>query len=515
MTAGYLLGVDIGTYESKGVIARLDGRIEACAAVPHTLSMPQPGWVEHDADGVWWHDFLALTQALLAQTGLPAGEIAAVGCSGIGPDLLPLDRDGKPLRPAILYGIDTRATAEIAEMEARFGLERILAVSGNGLSSQSVGPKIAWLALHEPDVFDRTRHILTATGYLVFRLTGEAVIDHYTAATFAPLYNLRSQRWDEAMCAGTVDPAVLPRPGWPGTVAGRVTAAAAGETGLAAGTPVIVGTTDAAAEAVSVGVTAPGELMIMYGSTLFFIHVVDHLIIDPRLWAGVYLEPGDSYSLAAGMATAGSLTRWYRDQFGAGELAAEAAGGPNAYAALAAEAARVPPGSAGLLALPYFNGERTPIHDPLARGVIAGLTLTHTRAHMYRALLESVAYGIAHNLEAIRAAGGSTARAAAVGGGTKNALWLQIVSDVTGIPQSVAAETVGAAYGDCFLAGLGAGCFERLGDVKTWVKAAGTYEPCAANQARYAAYYAEFREWYPAVRERLHRLARLGMEQDG
>jgi xylulokinase len=515
MTASYLLGVDIGTYESKGVIADLSGRVVARAAVQHELSLPRPGWVEHDADGVWWHDFRALVAQLLARSGVAAGEIAAVGCSGIGPDLLPVDEKGRPLRPAILYGIDTRATAEIAELQARFGLEQILAVSGNALSSQSVGPKIAWLARHEPEIFRRTRHILTATGYLVYRLTGAAVIDHYTAATFAPLYNLHTQRWDEAMCAGIVDPAIMPRPMWPGTVAGQVSASAAAETGLTAGTPVIVGTTDAAAEAVSVGVTAPGELMIMYGSTLFFIHVVERLITDPRLWAGLYLEPTGSYSLAAGMATAGALTRWFRDQFGAPELAGEAAGGPIAYAALSAAAAATPPGSAGLLVLPYFNGERTPIHDPLARGVIAGLTLAHTRAHVYRALLEGVAYGIAHNLEVIRLAGGSTQRATAVGGGTKSRLWLQIVSDVTGVEQVVASETVGAAYGDCFLAGLGVGIFGCLADVKAWVKPAETIEPEATAHAMYERYYAEYRALYPAVRPQLHALANLGLETAG
>jgi xylulokinase len=511
MSAEYLLGIDIGTYESKGVLTTPAGQMIAQAAVAHELSLPKPGWVEHDADQIWWHDFCWLVQKLIQQSGVQSSEILAVGCSGIGPDLLPLDEQGQPLRPAILYGIDTRASAEIAELEQRIGIERIVSISGNGLSSQSVGPKILWLARNEPDVFQRTQHILTATGYLVFRLTGKCFIDNYTAATFAPLFNIHTLMWEEEMCQGIVDPQLLPEPAWSGQVAGEITPQAAEATGLRAGTPVVVGTTDAAAEAISVGVTDPGELMLMYGSTLFFIHVVDRLIIEPRLWTGVYLEDG-LWALAAGMATSGALTRWFRDQFAHHEMDAETKGGLNAYASLSEAAAQIPPGSQGLVVLPYFSGERTPIHDPLARGVIAGLNLSHTRAHVYRALLEGVAYGIAHNLEVIRESGGKTEQAVAVGGGTKSRTWLQIVSDVTGIKQIVPQQTLGAAYGDAFLAGLGIGKYEGLTDVKKWVQMAEVIQPDPENFLQYQKYYDEYRKMYPNLRDQLHRLAQLGQE---
>jgi xylulokinase len=509
MGAETFLGVDIGTYESKGVITDRDGKILSQASIPHELSLPKPGWAEHDADQVWWHDFRWLVKKLLSQSGIDSAAISAIGCSGIGPDLLPVDEAGQPLRPGILYGIDTRASSEIAELEARFGPESILEKTGNSLSSQSVGPKILWLARNEPDIFKRTRHILTATGYLVFRLTGKAFIDHYTAATFAPLYNIKKMEWDEAMCDGIIDPSRLPQPAWSGELAGQVTQEAAAQTGLRAGTPVVVGTTDAAAEAISAGVTDPGELMIMYGSTLFLIHVVDRLMVDPRLWAGVYLSPRN-WVLAAGMATSGSLTRWFRDQFSQGELAAEAAGGPNAYAALSQAAAQIPPGSQGLVVLPYFSGERTPIQDPLARGVIAGLTLSHTRAHVYRAVLEGVAYGIAHNLEVIREAGGTTQRATAVGGGTHSQTWLQIVSDVTGVEQTVPSQTIGAAYGDAFLAAFGLGCFQDLAQVKSWVQVKEIIRPDPQRHESYRPYYQSYRSIYADIKNQLHTLAGLG-----
>jgi xylulokinase len=509
MAREYFLGIDIGTYESKGVIVDAAGNVMAQAAVAHGLDIPRPGWAEHDADRVWWNDFCELSSGLLRQVPFPASDIRAVGCSGIGPDLLPVDDDGKPLRPAILYGIDTRAAAEIKDLEERIGLERLLEVTGNGLSSQSVGPKILWLARHEPEVYRQMCHILTAPGYLVFRLTGRYTLDMYTAPTFAPLFNLHTLNWDAGLCEGIVEPQVLPDPLWPAQVAGEITPAAASATGLAAGTPVITGTTDAAAEALSVGVTAPGEMMLMYGSTLFLIHVTDRLMVEPRLWSGVYLSAG-KWMLAAGMATSGALTRWFRDELAGVEYMREMEGGPNAYAALADTAAAVPPGSRGLLVLPYWSGERTPIHDPLARGVIAGLTLAHTRPHLYRAVLEGIAYGAAHNLEVIHAAGARTRRAVAVGGGTKNLLWLQIVSDVTGVEQVLPAQTIGAAYGDAFLAALGSGHFAQVDDIKSWVKESQVIKPDPTRHKTYQDYYREYRALYPSIKAHLHRLAQIG-----
>jgi xylulokinase len=512
METKYLLGIDIGTYESKGVLVNKNGHVLAFNSIPHVLSMPKPGWAEHDAETVWWNDFCFLSKYIIEKTGIDPAQIAGVGCSGIGPDLLPIDDAGKPLRPAILYGIDTRASEEIVELEQRFGLDRILAVSGNSLSSQSVGPKIVWLAKNEPDVWQKTRHILTATGFLVHRLTGLAFIDNYTAATFAPLYNINTLGWDAEMCQGIVDPAVLPVPDWPGKLAGTVLPEAAAETGLNPGTPVIIGTTDAAAEAVSIGVTQPGELMLMYGSTVFMIHVVNQLMIEPKLWTGVYLTD-TTWSLAAGMATTGSLTRWFRDNFAETELNKEASGGLNAYAVLSEIASHISPGSEGLVVLPYFSGERTPINDPLARGVIAGLTLSHTKAHMYRAILEGVAYGIAHNLEVIKAAGGTTNLAVAVGGGTKSNVWLQIVSDVTGVNQIIPDQTLGAAYGDAFLAGLGIGWFDHLDEVKNWVKPRLMVQPDETRYTLYQRYYQKYRDLYPKIKSDLNQLAQLGYEK--
>jgi xylulokinase len=508
-----LLGVDIGTYSSKGVICTPGGEVIATETVEHGLSLPRPGWAEHDADAVWWADFVAICRTLLG--GRVRGEdVGAVAASAIGACMLPVDRDGRPLRPAILYGIDTRAVAEIAWLNERFGDDAIFALGGAALTTQAIGPKILWLRRHEPDLFARTHKVLTASSYLVLRLTGEHVIDRHTAAYFTPLFDVQTMDWDDRFAEPIVELDRLPRVGWSTEIAGTVTSRAAAETGLIAGTPVAIGTVDAAAESLSAGVRLPGDAMIMYGTTMFLLLVTERPTPDRRLWATGYCLP-DRYDLAGGMATTGALTRWFRDNLGTEEVATERAGGVNAYAGLADLAATVPAGAGGVVCLPYFSGERTPIHDPLARGVFAGLTLSHTRAHLYRAVLEGTAYGVRHNLEVMAEVGAAPRRLIAVGGGAQSPLWLQIVSDVSGVPQAVPERTIGASYGDAFLAGLATGIVadeETL--TRDWVRNAATFDPRPAERRRYDDYYGVYRRLYEAAKDELHALARLGQRDN-
>ncbi len=509
MAGGYLLGIDIGTYESKGVITTIGGDVVCTDVCAHELRIPRQGWAEHDAEHVWWGDFTTLARRLLRQSGVRPHQIHAVGCSAIGPDLLPVDAAARPLRTgAILYGIDTRATAEIAELEACIGGDIIFAECGNALSAQSIGPKLLWLRTHEPEVFQRACTFLTGTSFLVARLTGRFVIDHLTAATWTPLYDFHNRTWHAHLASGIVELARLPEIAWASEIAGTITPEAARDTGLAEGTPVIVGSVDAAAEAVSVGVTRPGQMMLMYGSTVFMIEVVDRPITDPRLWAVPYLFPGTA-CLEAGMATSGALTRWFRDTLAPDLVAAEIGAGDSAYDVLTRQASTVPPGSEGLIVLPYFSGERTPINDPRARGVFFGLTLAHSRAHMFRAILEGISYGIQHHFEVMDSISARPAEVVAVGGGTRSPLWLQIVSDVTGVPQRVPAVTIGAAYGDAFLAALGVGLVPSYDAIADWLRDARTTLPNPEHTARYRQYYALYRELYQQNKGLMHAVREL------
>ncbi|MGD9091814.1 MAG: FGGY-family carbohydrate kinase [Anaerolineales bacterium] len=503
-----LLGIDIGTYESKGTLATTSGQVVANAAVGHDLSIPHPGWAEHDAEEVWWHDFVTLCRRLLATPEVDASRVAAVGVSAIAPCVLPIDSQGKPLRPGILYGVDTRAHREIANLENLLGREAIFANSGLHLSSQAAGPKIVWIRNQEPQVWGKTDMILTGSGYLVFKLTGERVIDIYTATAYAPMLDIQRRQWKPEMTKPVMPMAMLPRLLWSVDVAGHVTRQASQQTGLVAGTPVIAGTADAAAEALSAGLSHPGDLMLMYGSSLFFIQKTSKLVSTERLWGALFLEPG-SYAVAAGMSTSGSLTRWFRDNLAPEERADEAAGGPNAYATLAGLAGQSPRCARGLLLLPYFSGERTPINDPQARGLIMGLTLSHTRADLYRAILEGVGFGIRHNIDAMREEGVPPARILAVGGGTENPLWLQIVSDIAGIEQYVPNQNYGASYGDAFLAGVGVGLFEGTNQVTDWIRYRTVLRPDPIAQEQYEPYYEIYRDLYQQTAESMHRLAEL------
>ncbi|MCY1138117.1 FGGY-family carbohydrate kinase [Actinoplanes sp. Pm04-4] len=466
------LGVDIGTSSSKGVLVDEDGVVKRLAVREHEVDRPQPGHVEMDAS-VWWHEFVSLAEELTAGT-----TVAAVGVSGMGPCVLVTDEAGTPLRPAILYGIDTRATEQIDALNRE--LDGILERCGSVLSTQAVGPKLAWLAEHE----QTGSRLFMPASWLAYQLTGAYTLDYHSASQCTPLFDTHALDWYRPWAQRIAPDLELPPLAWPGDVAGHTREPIAG---IPAGTPVITGTIDAWTEAVSVGAQNPGDLMLMYGTTMFLIATVDRPLTTPAMWGTVGAFPG-TRNLAGGMATSGAITAWLRDLTGAG------------YEQLLAEAEASGPGARGLLMLPYFAGERTPVMDPDARGVIAGLTLEHSRGDLYRAALEATALGVRHNVEALHEAGADIRRVVAVGGGTRGGLWTRIVSDVTGLAQVVPRVTTGAAYGAAFLAAGDK-------DINAWNPVAETIEPNPRHSNEYDELYALYRDLYPATRSIAHSLA--------
>jgi len=497
--AELLLGIDVGTYSSKGVLTRFDGTVLKTHVVEHTMEVPKPGWAEQDANAVWWADVQTICRVLLDGRPYTGTDVAGVAVSAIGPCIVPLDAQGRPLRKGILYGVDTRAGEEIDLLNRELGEEEVFCFSGMAFTSQAIGPKILWIKRHEPEVWRETCHLTTASSYLVYKLTGEHVIDRHTASHYMPLIDIRTLEWSDRFAEHVAPLTMLPRLAWSDEGAGEVSAEAAKVTGLKAGTPVAVGAVDALSEAISVGVTRPGDLMIMYGSTTFFILVLTEPAPDPRTWTTAGAFRGQ-YALAAGMSTTGSLTRWFRDAF-ARDLDER-----EAYRVLFERAAKIPAGSEGLVMLPYFSGERTPINDPRARGVVAGLTLSHTREHLFRAILESVAYGVRHNLETFGQIGARVNRVVAVGGGTQGDIWTQIVSDAAGVAQEVPVVTVGACYGDAFLAGRAASVL-KTEDLERWVSQYRRVVPNSAHQPLYEARYKTYLDLYAGTRDIVHELA--------
>lgn len=489
MASTAVVGVDIGTSSSKGVLVSATGEVLRTALREHAVDRPHPGWVEMDGD-IWWDEFVSICQELLDGD---APEIVAVGVSGMGPCVLLADEADRPVRPAILYGVDTRAGAQIERLDRELGAEEILRRCGSALSSQAAGAKIVWVAETELEAFARARRLFMPSSWLVRHLTGAYVLDHHSASQCTPMYDVAATTWLEPWASDIAAQVELPPLVWADDVAGTVTGEAAAKTGLPQGIPVIAGTVDAWSEAISVGAHNVGDLMLMYGTTMFLVNTVADQVSEPSLWGPVGATEG-THSLAGGMATTGAVTSWLRELFGSPE-----------YAALVQEAASSNPGADGLLMLPYFAGERTPIMDPDARGLVAGLTLSHTRGDLYRAALEATGLGIRHNIETMTAAGAQIDRVVAVGGGTQGDLWPQIVSDITGREQVIPSQTIGASYGAAFLAA------QAVADVsiEDWNPPAGVARPDPAKRATYDRLYGLYRDLYVGSKDVMHSLAQL------
>lgn len=485
------LGVDIGTSSSKGVLVADDGTILATATRTHDVDRPRPGWVEMEG-GIWWDEFVEIARELLG-AGSDA-EIVAVGVSGMGPCVLLADEDDQPVRPAILYGVDTRSSDQIERITEELGEDEITRVGGSTLTSQAAGAKIAWVAENEPDVWARVARLFMPASWLARRLTGAYVLDHQSASQTTPLYDIENERWHAPWWQRYADRIEQPPLAWAGQIAGTVTASASDLTGIPAGTPVITGTIDAWSEAVSVGAHATGELMLMYGTTMFLIATDERTLRTPSMWTTAGAFPG-TRNLAGGLSTSGALTAWLKDLTDAD------------YPQLLAEAEASGPGARGLVMLPYFSGERTPIQDPDARGVIAGLTISHTRGDLYRAALEATALGVRHNVETMRAAGADIRRIVAVGGGTQGRLWLQIVSDATGLVQQVPATTIGASYGAAFLAASAVAAEGAQPHIGDWNPVADTIMPDTAAKAAYDELFDRYLRLYAGTRDVVHELA--------
>ncbi|MBS1897500.1 MAG: sugar kinase [Actinobacteria bacterium] len=483
------IGVDIGTSSSKGVLVDADGAILAQATRTHEVSRPRTGWVEMDG-GIWWDEFVSLARQLRA--AVPDAEIAAVGVSGMGPCILLVDEAGEPVRPAVLYGVDTRAGEQIARMTADLGVAEITRVGGSVLTSQAGGPKILWIHDEDPGAWERARRLFMPASWLAHRLTGAYVLDHQSASQVSPLYDIEHERWHDEWWQRYAAPLEQPALFWAGDVAGLVTAEAALVTGIPEGTPVIAGTIDAWTEAVSVGAHGVGDLMLMYGTTMFLVATGEETLRTPSMWTTAGAFAG-TRNLAGGLSTSGALTAWLKDLTGSD------------YPELLAEAEASGPGARGLVMLPYFAGERTPIQDPDARGVIAGLTLDHGRGDLYRAALEATALGVRHNVQTMRDAGADIRRIVAVGGGTQGRLWLQIVSDATGLAQEVPQITIGASYGAAFLA---AGAVtDPAPAIADWNPVVTTIAPHPALASAYDALFDRYLRLYAGTAEVVHELA--------
>jgi xylulokinase len=492
----YVIGIDVSTTATKAVLIDRTGSVAGIGLAEYGYDVPQPLWSEQDPV-LWWDGATTAIGSVLASTGVPAEAIEAIGLTGQMHGLVLLDAAGEVLRPAILWN-DQRTGEACDEIREAVGPDRLIEITGNDALPGFTAPKLVWVRDNEPEIWGQVAHVLLPKDYLRLRLTGDYALDKADGAGTL-LFDLAARDWSpDVLSALRVDPAWMP-PTFEGPqVTGTLTTEAAAATGLRAGTPVVAGGGDQSANAVGVGAVTPGVVALSLGTSGVVFATTDRPLRDPagQVHAFCHAVPGRWHMMTVMLSAAGSL-RWFRDTLAPGV----------GFGDLVDEAASVAPGSDGLLFLPYLTGERSPYPDPLARGAFIGLTVSHDRRHMTRAVLEGVAFGLRDGLDMMLAAGmPAPTQIRASGGGIVSPLWRQILADVLGAEIATVSTSEGAAYGAGLLAAVGAGWFASVETAAgTLVRATPVAEP-GANAPRYVAAHAVYQDLYPALAPSFRRM---------
>lgn len=485
------LGIDISTTGAKALLIDEQGRVVASATSPLELSTPKPLWSEQDpAD--WWVGVVSSIRQVLAEAQITPGAIRSIGLTGQMHGLVLLDASGTVLRPAILWN-DQRTGEQCRWITETIGAERLIKTTGNQALTGFTAPKILWVREHEPEIYAQAAHILLPKDFIRFKLTGEYALDKAGGAGTL-LFDLKTRDWSPLVVNTLGIPMEWLPPTYEGPqVTGELSGAASAETGLRAGTPVVGGGGDQAAQAVGVGAVTPGIVALTLGTSGVVFASTDQPFIEPegRLHAFCHAIPATWHLMGVMLSAAGSL-RWYRDTFAS----------RTGYPELLAPAAEVSPSSEGLLFLPYLTGERTPYPDPYARAAFVGLTVRHTFAHMTRAVLEGVAFGIRDSMQLVLNAGlGEITQVRISGGGAQSPLWRQILADVLDVELVTVSSTEGAAYGAALLAGVGVGNWDTVSQAcQETITTLESTTPQRQNLAIYADAYQRYRALYPALK---------------
>ena len=504
-----VIGVDIGTQSTKAVLVGRDGTILAQATRAYVPDTPRPNWAEQHPDV--WVDAVEACLAEVACAATPSDVRGICISSLYGGSGIPVDADMVPLHPCLIW-MDRRAEDQVAWVKENVDLARLGAVTGNGVDSYYGFTKMMWLRDAQPDVWARTALLLPPNSYVIHRLTGAIAVDHSSAGNIGGVYDVKARTWSREMLDLLGIPARLmpERLIDPTGIVAGLTEAAAAKLGLAAGTPVMAGGVDAAVATFAAGVVAPGHHVAMIGTSMCWGYIAPTADASHGLISMPYVVgTAEDLYVFGGAGTAGASVSWFREQFCQAEVAAGRETGRDPHAILEDAAADLAPGSDGIVFLPYLMGERSPVWDGQASGAFVGLNLFHTRAHLYRAVLEGVTLALRHNMEA--GAKGSAAleeRLIVVGGAAKSDLWMRIVADVTGFPVWTIQEDVEAALGAARLAALGAGLIRR-DDADTWITLVERATPDAARKRRYDAIFAVYAALYPALKTQMHVLAGL------
>lgn len=486
----YVLGMDVSTTATKALLVDESGAVAGVGNIEYPYDTPRPLWSEQDP-AYWWDAAAGAIHKALESTGISPDEVVAIGLTGQMHGSVLLDATGDVVRPAILWN-DQRTEEECDEIRRRVGKERLIEITGNDALTGFTAPKLLWVQRHEPENWERVRHVLLPKDYVRYRLTGEFAID-VADGSGTILFDLARRTWSaEILDALDLDPSFFPQTYEGPEVTGTLSATAAEATGLRAGTPVVAGGGDQSANAVGVGAVDPGIVALSLGTSgvVFAATEEPFTQAEGRLHAFCHAVPARWHLMGVMLSAAGSL-RWFRDALAPGM----------SFDELVAGAAEVEPGAEELMFLPYLSGERTPHPDPYARGAFVGLTVRHDLRHMTRAVLEGVAYGLRDSLQLMMETGlARPEQIRASGGGTRSQLWCQILADVLGTQIATIPDAEGAAYGAALLAAVGVGWYPSVDEA---CAATVTVQP-VAEPGDAAGYYdtrhPTYQALYPALR---------------
>lgn len=495
----YVLGLDIGTTSTIGILIELPGRIAGVTSRPVTLHSPHPGWAEEDPLQ-WWSNVGLITNDLLRSAGIDARSVAAVGVTGMLPAVVLLDKGGEILRPSIQQS-DGRCGSQVADLRAEWNETEFIAKAGNGINQQLVGAKLRWIEENEPHIHAQIATVFGSYDYINWRLTGEKAIEQNWALEAGFLDVATGQIDDALVTFARVPRGAVPRKSVSHEVLGHVTAQAAQTTGLAEGTPVVGGAADLIASALGAGLVRPGDVLLKFGGSVDVLIATDRVAPDPRMFLDYHLVPG-LFVPNGCMSTGGSGLNWFAQTFARSEAQAAANINLTVHQYLDTLAEHCPAGCDGLTILPYFLGEKTPIHDASARGVFDGLTFSHGMGHLWRALLEAYAYAIVHHLEVLNSMGHRTDNFFVSDGGSNSRVWMQIVTDVLQQPVQRLAGHPGSCLGVAWTAAIGTGLTDDWSGVNGFVTRLDRLMPDRSKADVYKAGYKRFRDLYSRLAQR-------------
>lgn len=487
-----MIGIDIGTSQAKGGVFDENGGCLARGSASYRISSPYPTWSETDPEE-WWKAIKDIIGQVLSQARVKAGDIGGISISSLVPCCVPIDRRGTPLRKAILW-LDRRTEKECKWLEENIGLDKCMKISGNRINPYYWGPKVLWFKNNEPKLFAKTWKLLQAHSYPVFKLTGETVTDFSCGGLCVPLYDYRKKSWSSYGCEVMgVPPEILPQLKPSFEVVGQVSEVASREVGLKKGTLVVTGCGDFAASTLGAGVIEEGEACVMLGTAGNLLIPMKEPKFDSRMINSAHAVAQRFITFANSFA--GGSLQWFLNLLKEPRDKNLSINSALSYELLDLEASLVKPGSEGLVFLPHLAGELTLDWNPKARGVFFGLNLNHTRAHMFRAILEAIGYRYRHMLEIVESQGISVREATLINGGGKSKLWRQILADITGLTL-LYTESEGAPLGNAILAGMGMGIITDAGQTRSWFKVKDKNEPNLKNYHRYTEYFKLYQELY-------------------